>query len=190
MKYKTRDIKVFSSTLDKLDTSKIVSLGQSMHEEVYIYEEFKKIGSNNIDRPSNIFQEYNTETYRVYKEISKLLSEACRYYSIDKDRQNYFIKGKVFEYTEKNNNEVFDFPGKDIPIFHGFVVLGPESINQTYSTDKHTSSYIFNKGSVTLSSPTNFINTKVKSQGIVIEYYLSPVSSIIQNHQSLWIPIL
>ena len=190
MKYKYRDIKVFTKKIDKLNTDYILNPSINMYQDVYVYEEFKKISSKTIDRPKNIFQEYNTEVYILYKSISDLLDEACKHYSIDKNRQNYFIKGKVFEYTKSKNKEIFDFPGRDIPIFHGFVVLGADGIDQTYYTDNDQKQYNFRKNTITLSSPTNLINTKVKDRCMVIEYYLSPLSSILQNDQNLWIPIL
>jgi len=190
MKYKRRDIKVFTKNIDSLNTDHILNLSKNMHDDVYTCENLKKIESITIDKPQNIFQEYNTETYKIYKEISELLNEACKHYSIYQYRQDYFIKGKLFKYTKDNNNEIFDFPGRDVPVFHGFVVLGSEGIQQTYYTDNDKQEYRFNTNTVTLSSPTNLINTKVKESCIVIEYYLSPLSSILNNDQRLWIPIL
>lgn len=190
MKYKHRDIKIFKTDIPFLETKDILTISNKIYTEVYNYEHFKKIKNEVINKPKNIFQEYNTETYKIYKEISKLLKDACQYYSIDQNRQNYFIKGKIFEYTENNNNEIFDFPGRDIPIFHGFVILGPESLNQTYYTASSIEDYTFSKNTITLSSPTSLVSSKVISSCYVIEYYLSPLSSIIQNEQSLWIPIL
>jgi hypothetical protein len=190
MKYKHRDIKIFKTDVPTLETKNILMLSNSMYKEVYDYKDFKKIKNETMDKPKNIFQEYNKETYKIYKEVSKLLKIACEYYSIDQNRQNYFIKGRVFEYTENNNNEIFDFPGRDVPVFHGFVILGPESLKQTYYTTKSTQDHIFSKNTITLSSPTNLINSKVVSSCYVLEYYLSPLSSVIQNEQNLWIPIL
>jgi hypothetical protein len=190
MKYKNRDIKVFTKNINGLNTNNVFRLSESMHQDVYAYEDFKKIESVTTDKPKNIFQEYNIEIYKVYRKISELLGEACNHYSIYKDRQDYFIKGKIFEYNKNNNNEIFDFPGRDIPVFHGFVVLGTEDIEQTYYTDNDKKQFTFTKNTVTLSSPTNLINTKVKDRCMVIEYYLSPLSSILQNDQHLWIPIL
>lgn len=190
MKYKSRDIQVFTKNVDNLNTENILNLSKSMHHDIYTYENFNKLGSVTIDKPKNIFQEYNAETYKIYKTISELLEEACKHYSIYKDRQDYFIKGKLFEYTKNNNNEVFDFPGRDIPVFHGFVVIGSEGIDQTYYADNDKKKYTFSQNTVTLSSPTNLINTKVKEGCVTIEYYLSPLSSILRNDQNLWIPIL
>lgn len=190
MKYKSRDIKVFTKNVDSLNTDHILNLSNNMYHDVYTYENFEKVESVTIDKPQNIFQEYNTETYKIYKEISQLLNEACDHYSIYKNRQYYFIKGKLFEYTKDNNNEIFDFPGRDVPVFHGFVVLGSEGMEQTYYTDNDKQEYKFNQKTITLSSPTNLINTKVKESCIAIEYYLSPLSSILRNDQNLWIPIL
>lgn len=190
MKYKSRDIKVFTTNIDSLNTYHILNLSKNMHYDLYTFENLKKIESVTIDKTQNIFQEYNTETYKIYKEISQLLNEACEYYSIYKNRQDYFIKGKLFKYTKSNNNEIFDFPGRDIPVFHGFVVLESEGMDQTYYTDNDKQEYRFNQNTITLSSPTNLISTKVKERCIVIEYYLSPLSSIVNNDQNLWIPIL
>jgi hypothetical protein len=190
MKYKSRDIKVFTKNIDSLNSDNVLNLSKNMNHDVYLCENLKKIESVTIEKPQNIFQEYNTETYKIYKEISKLLSESCKHYSIYQYRQNYFIKGKLFKYSKDNNNEIFDFPGRDIPIFHGFVILGSEGVSQTYYTNNDKKEYYFNQNTVTLSSPTNFINTKVKDECVVIEYYLSPLSSILQNDQHLWIPIL
>lgn len=190
MKYKHRDTKVFTENIPTLKTENVLSFNNSRYKQVYLHEDFQKVSYEETNRPKNIFQEYNSETYKIYKEISKLLKSACEYYSIDQNRQNYFIKGKVFEYKENSNNEIFDFPGKDVPIFHGFVVLGPESLKQTYYTTKSTQDHIFSKNTITLSSPTNLINSKVVSSCYVLEYYISPLSSVIQNEQNLWIPIL
>jgi hypothetical protein len=190
MKYKTRDIEVFTKNIETLDVDNILNLSKKMHQDIYAYKDFEKINSVTTEKPNNIFQEYNAETYKIYQEISELLNKACSHYSIYKNRQKYFIKGKLFEYTPNNNNEIFDFPGRDVPVFHGFVVLGSEGIKQTYYTDHDKKEYCFEKNTVTLSAPTNLINTKVVEGCITIEYYISPLSSIIKNDQSLWIPIL
>jgi hypothetical protein len=190
MKYTHRDTKVFTKNIATLNSEDILSLKSSTHKDVYSYENFKKIGYEKINSPKNIFQEYNVETYKVYKEISNLLNDACNHYLIDQERQNYFIKGKVFEYNKDHNNEIFDFPGRDIPIFHGFVILGEEGLKQTYYTDKSKKEFIFSKNTITLSAPTNLINNKVNNSCKVIEYYISPLSSTIQNEKNLWVPIL
>lgn len=190
MKYKYRNTKVFTKNIPTLKSENILSLNNNIYKEIYTYENFKKIGYEKNNNPKNIFQKYNIEIYHVYKEISKLLKDACKYYSIDQERQNYFIKGKMLEYSKDQNNEVFDFPGRDIPIFHGFVILGEEGLRQTYYTDKSKEEFIFSKNTITLSSPTNLINNKVSNSCKVIEYYISPLSSIIQNEEGLWVPIL
>lgn len=190
MKHKHREIKIFQETINNLKTENILDLKQTSKKEIYCYKGFQKIKDEETGYSSNIFQEYNPETYKIYKEIAKMLDSACVYYSIDKDRQKYFVKGKIFEYTTDNNKDIFDFPGKDIPIFHGFVILGQEGVQQTYYTNSDKKIYVFNKNTITLSSPTNFINTKVEKSCLVIEYYLAPLSSIAQNEPNLWIPIL
>lgn len=189
MKSSNREIKVFEKTISGLKIENILNLKGTKTIEVYEYSKLKKIKNEVVHNPTNIFQEYNSETYKVYREISKLLDEACKHYSIYKDRQNYFIKGKLFNYTESNNNEVFDFPGGDVPIFHGFVVL-ERGIEQTYYTNTNKEKFKFSKGTVTLSAPTNRVNTKVEGHCMTIEYYIAPLSSIIQNEQGLWVPIL
>jgi hypothetical protein len=190
MKSKYRDIKVFTSTIDSLRAEEIINLKKTTNKELYNYDDFKKIKDEVVRSPKNVFQEYSSETHKVYKEISKLLDEACKHYSIYKDRQYFFIKGKVFKYAETHNNEVFDFPGGDVPVFHGFVVLGPENIEQTYYAGTDKEQFNFSKNTVTLSAPTNLINTKVKGHCMTIEYYIAPLSSIGQNDQGLWVPIL
>jgi hypothetical protein len=190
MKSNNREIKVFTSTVDGLKTEEIINLKKTTNKELYSYDTFEKIKDEVVHHPTNIFQEYSSETYKVYREISKLLDEACKHYSIYKDRQYFFIKGKLFNYTENNNNEIFDFPGADVPVFHGFVVLGPVDVEQTYFTDTDEKRFNFTKNTVTLSAPTNLINTKVKQDCMTIEYYIAPLPSIKQNYQNLWVPIL
>lgn len=190
MKSKDRDIKVFISNINSLNSEEIINLKRTTNKELYNYDTFEKVKDELVHRPKNIFQEYSSETHKVYREISKLLDEACKHYSIYKDRQYFFIKGKTFNYTENQNNEVFDFPGGDVPVFHGFVVLGPSDIEQTYSTATDKKQFNFSKSTVTLSAPTNLVNTKVKDHCMVIEYYVAPLSSIGQNEPNLWVPIL
>jgi ethanolamine utilization protein EutA (predicted chaperonin) len=190
MKSSNRDIKVFTKTIDSLKAEDILLLKRTTTKEVYDYNNLKKIKEEVVHNSTNIFQTYSSETYKVYKDIAKLLDEACKHYSIYKDRQDYFIKGKLFNYTESNNNEVFDFPGGDVPIFHGFVVLGSGGLEQTYYTNTKKERFRFSKNTVTLSAPTSRINTKVEGHCTAIEYYISPLSSILQNEQGLWVPIL
>lgn len=190
MKSSYRDIRVFTENIPTLKSEDILSFNTSTYKQVYLYEDFKKISYEEVNKSKNIFQEYNLEVYKAYKEISKLLNEACKYYQIDQGKQNYFVKGKIFDYNTGHNNEVFDFPGKDIPIFHGFLILGEEGLKQTYYTDKSKEEFVFSKNTITLSSPTNLINNKVSNSCSVIEYYLAPLSSITQNEKNLWVPIL
>ena len=190
MKYKHRDTKVFTKDISTLNSEDILSFSSSTYKQVYLHEDFKKVSYEEINRSKNIFQEYSPEVYKVYAEISKLLNDACNYYLIDQERQNYFVKGKIFKYSTDHNNEVFDFPGKDIPIFHGFVILGKDGLKQTYYTDKSKEEFVFSKNTITLSAPTNLISNKVSDSCPVIEYYLAPLSSITQNEKNLWVPIL
>jgi hypothetical protein len=190
MKIKNRNIKVFQKNI-KIDNENIINLKKQHINKIYQYDNVFNFKYNEIVlSPKNIFQKQNKNIYTIYKSIGTLLENACNYYEIDKERQFYYITGKIVEYNINNNNEVFDFPGKDIPVFHGFYILSDKNIKQKYYTEKEESEYFFNIGTLTLSSPTNLVNTKTDGLCYILEYYVAPASCISQNEDGLWIPIV
>jgi hypothetical protein len=59
MKYKSRDIQVFTKNVDNLNTENILNLSKSMHHDIYTYENFNKLDTGDkVNRISLIAYSY------------------------------------------------------------------------------------------------------------------------------------
>jgi hypothetical protein len=75
----------------------------------------------------NVFQFYHASLHRLYKEISNTVKEACEYYEVDFDKQNYYIQGWFnINRAEVGKLDWHDHGSPGAPNFHGYYCVSAE----------------------------------------------------------------
>lgn len=75
----------------------------------------------------NVFQFYHASLYRLYKEISDTVKEACEYYELDFNKQNYYIQGWFnINKAEVGKLDWHDHGSPGAPNFHGYYCVNAE----------------------------------------------------------------
>jgi hypothetical protein len=147
------------------------------------YVNFEKISTNNI------FQNYNKDIHSIYSSVSSLLKTISDYYEINKSRQYYYLYGKINTYSSINNKFIYDFPGIDIPVFHGFMPLDG-NLKMTISNSKESVVQVLSPLDIFITHPSNLIQFEVDLDTEVLEFYISPCGLLSNNELNLWVPIL
>lgn len=75
----------------------------------------------------NVFQFYHASLHKLYKEISDTVKEACEYYEVDFDKQNYYIQGWFnINRAEVGKLDYHDHGSPGAPNFHGYYCVNAE----------------------------------------------------------------
>lgn len=75
----------------------------------------------------NVFQFYHPSLYKLYKEISDTVKEACEYYELDFNDQNYYIQGWFnINRAEVGKLDWHDHGSPGAPNFHGYYCVSAE----------------------------------------------------------------
>jgi hypothetical protein len=78
-------------------------------------------------REYNVFQFYSPEIYKVFKTISEVVHEACEYYDIDFEKQQYMVQGWFnINYADTGKLNWHDHGGPYAPYFHGYYSIKAE----------------------------------------------------------------
>jgi hypothetical protein len=158
-----------------------------------------------LGKQYNAFQFYNKSIYSLYLSIREMVKEACTYYDVDYEKQNYMIQGWFnLDYSVsdggnpqnplENMHRFHDhLGGSGVPNFHGYYCVSAEP-SVTY--------YKINNGEVT--ENVNYNNRAIVSetghphaigdwswQGprITLAYDIAPLSDIEYDTQQHWIPL-
>jgi len=84
----------------------------------------------------NVFQFNNKEIWNLYKGISDTVKEACDYYGINFDQEQYMVQG-WFNINNKNTGKLnwHDHGGPWAPFFHGYYCVKAEPSSTYYKID-------------------------------------------------------
>jgi hypothetical protein len=85
-------------------------------------------------REYNVFQFYHPAIYKLFKAVSSTVKEACEYYGVDFDSQQYMVQGWFnINYSKKGKLDWHDHGGPWIPYFHGYYCINAEPSNTHYN---------------------------------------------------------
>jgi hypothetical protein len=78
-------------------------------------------------REYNVFQLYHPSLHKLYSELSKTVKEACAYYGVDFEKQQYYVQG-WFNINEAGNGKLnwHDHGEPGAPNFHGYYCVKAE----------------------------------------------------------------
>lgn len=134
-----REHKFFERMLNA-DTDRLAHyLGEQYHKiETLTLPGIQKLGANEAWTESgslstvkwreyNVFQFFHPDIHKLYKTIGEVVREACEYYQIDFDAQEYMVQG-WFNINHKKTGKLdwHDHGGPFAPHFHGFYCVKAE----------------------------------------------------------------
>lgn len=151
-------------------------------------------------REYNVFQLYHTGLNTLYKAISDTVKEACKYYDIDFDKQQYYVQG----WFNINNAEVgklnwHDHGGPFAPHFHGYYCVNAEPSITHYKLFNDDNQIVdnVNKNNRLIVSemghPHAMGDWQWSGPRITVAYDIEPLESLISNNMTVeqhWIPLL
>lgn len=143
-----------------------------------------------VKQPKNIFSVYTKSCYDLYKHVAIAVGHACNTYEVDKKIQDYMVYGKNVKYYPSGNNKWYDFPGQNIPFFHGFYFANVDNGKVHFNNGKVTQTQNVVNGDFIINKPTDLIRIEVDSESDIIEFYVSPLFALKHNEPGVWVPII
>lgn len=94
----------------------------------------------------NVFQFHTPEIYNVLTGIKKLMLEACEYYGIDFEKEQYLIQG-WFNINDRKVGKLnwHDHGGPWAPFFHGYYCIKAEPSSTYYKIENDDNKIVENK---------------------------------------------
>jgi hypothetical protein len=168
-------------------------------------EDFKSLKGiapiTNLGPKYNIFQFHSPYIYNLLVQVKSMAREACDYYSIDFDKQQYMIQGWFnFDNYKKPEPLPDEFlhdhlNGQGAPDFHGYYCVAAEPSYTKYKIGGMDGEYFINNNvnnRAILSEtghPHGINNWDQPFKRITIAYDISPLSSIMHDKEQHWVPL-
>jgi hypothetical protein len=206
-----KEHKFFERLLD-LDTKKLATFLQIQYDGIQNQElpGIKPLGDNEYWTDSgslstvkwreyNVFQFLNPNIYKLYKNVSETVKEACEYYDINFEDQEYMIQGWFnINYNHVGKLDWHDHGGPYAPYFHGYYCVKAEPSTTWYRIEGDPEREIanFNVDNRMIVSemghPHAMSDWDWEGPRITIAYDIIPLRSLInaQAPQQHWIPLL
>jgi hypothetical protein len=147
-------------------------------------------------REYNVFQFYHPSIYKLYKNISETIKEACEYYEVDFDKQEYMVQGWFnINYNNSGKLDWHDHGGPFAPYFHGYYCVNAEpSVTYYRVFDKETDNHNKNNRMIIseMGHPHAMGSWDWEGPRVTIAYDIVPLKSLIANkaEPQHWIPLL
>lgn len=147
-------------------------------------------------REYNVFQFYHPSIHKLYKNVVDMVKEACEYYEVDFDKQQYMIQGWFnINYNNKGKLDWHDHGGPYAPYFHGYYCVKAEpSVTYYRVFDKEVDNH--NKDNRLIVSemghPHAMGSWDWEGPRVTIAYDIVPLQSLIANkaEPQHWMPVL
>lgn len=147
-------------------------------------------------REYNVFQFYNQEIYNLYTSIRETVKEACKYYEIDYEQQNFMIQGWFnINYNKKGKLDWHDHGPSGAPFFHGYYCVSAEPSTTYYRVNNREVENININNRMILSEmghPHAMADWDWDGPRITIAYDIIPLSGLINNNlatEQHWFPL-
>ena len=148
----------------------------------------------------NIFQFHNENIRELYRAIRDMVLEACEYYGINAEEQNYMIQG--WFNADKNskpeplpNTYLHDhLNGQGAPDFHGYYCVNAEPSYTKYLISGEKEFLNINVNNRAIISETGHAhgisNWPFEKDRITIAYDISPLKNMQGSPEQHWVPII
>ncbi len=147
-------------------------------------------------REYNVFQFYHSGIHNLYKNLSDIVKEACDYYELDFDKQQYMVQGWFnINYNHSGKLDWHDHGGPYAPYFHGYYCVKAEpSITHYRVFDKEVENHNKNNRMIVseMGHPHAMSDWDWDGPRVTIAYDVMPLESLVQTNapQQHWIPLL
>jgi len=147
-------------------------------------------------REYNVFQFHTKEIYNLYLAVGKMVREACEYYGIDFDSQQFMLQG-WFNINHSGNGKLdwHEHGGEGAPNFHGYYCVSAEPSQTHYVTfDEFKINENKNNRAILseMGHPHAMGNWDWDGARITIAYDIQPLDLLEKAgvaHEQHWIPL-
>lgn len=157
---------------------------------------FAKSGSDTTAHASNynVFQIHDINIHKLFKNLKKMLLEACEYYNIDFEKTQYMCQGWFnVNYNKVGKLDWHDHGGGGAPFFHGYYCVKAEPSITHYRIFEKEFENINKDGRAILSEtghPHAMGDWTWDGPRITIAYDFVPLSSLSPDQEQHWIPVI
>lgn len=151
-------------------------------------------------REYNVFQLYSPEVYNVFKNLSEVIREACEYYEIDFEKQQYMVQGWFnINHSDTGKLNWHDHGGPYAPHFHGYYSIKAEPSITHYQikdgTDRIVENHNKNNRLIVseMGHPHAMGDWSWDGPRITLAYDIEPLEFLVNNPLTIeqhWIPLL
>ena len=148
-------------------------------------------------RQYNVFQFHSTGIYNLYKAIRSMTVEACDYYGLDFDKEQFMVQGWFnITHTGKGKLDWHDHGPNGAPNFHGYYSVSAEPSTTHYLVfDKETENNNINNRAVLseMGHPHAMADWDWEGPRITIAYDIIPLRDLqkfAMNQEQHWIPLV
>ena len=141
----------------------------------------------------NVFQMYHPSIYNLVRAVKSMTEEACEYYGIDYDSQDFWTQSWFnVNYTKKGRLDWHEHGGNGAPSFHGYYCVKAEPSITHYVTQNGSVDNI-NKDNRAILSETGHPHAMAdwdwEGPRITIAYDVTPGRLITKEWEQHWIPL-
>lgn len=148
-------------------------------------------------REYNVFQFHIPGIHNLFKSVSEMTKEACSYYNIDFDKQQYMVQGWFnINYAKNGKLDWHDHGPWGAPHFHGYYCVNAEPSTTYYKVfDKEVANNNINNRAILseMGHPHAQGDWDWDGPRITVAYDIIPLEGLIINgmHQEQhWIPLI
>jgi hypothetical protein len=197
-RFLNNDLNYLGKELDdrylKIQNAQVLGVSELKDDEIWKQ-------SNSVStmkwREYNVFQFHIPGIHNLFRSVSDMTKEACAYYGIDFDKQQYMVQGWFnINYTKKGKLDWHDHGPWGAPHFHGYYCVNAEpSITYYKVFDKEVVNNNINNRAILseMGHPHAQADWDWEGPRITVAYDVIPLEGLIQNgmHQEQhWIPLL
>jgi hypothetical protein len=203
-KYLDNDLQELSKFLEKqydlIENAKLAGV-TSMENDPGYWIDSKSLSTVKW-REYNVFQFYHSSIHKLYKEIVSTVKEACEYYEVDFDKQQYYIQGwfNINSVAKGGKLNWHDHGGPFAPHFHGYYCVNAEPSTTHYQINDGSGRVVdnVNKNNRLILSemghPHAMGDWEWEGSRITIAYDIEPLSSLLRAGTSIseqhWFPLV
>lgn len=196
-RYLNNDLKKLMIDLNdrynKIENAKIIGVTPVTEHE--IWKSSQSISTMKWQQ-YNVFQFYTSEIYDLYLAIREMVKEACEYYDLDFEKQNFMLQGWFnINYAKKGKLDWHDHGPSGAPNFHGYYCVNAEPSKTHYNVfGKEVINENKNNRAILseMSHPHAMADWDWEGPRITIAYDIIPLNDLIEfgsYHEQHWIPL-
>jgi hypothetical protein len=197
-RYLDNDLSVLSAELQdrykKIEEAKLIGISEVKDDDYWKQ-------SNSVStmkwREYNVFQFHSTGIYNLYRSIREMAQEACEYYEVDFDKQNFMVQGWFnITHSGKGKLDWHDHGPAGAPNFHGYYSVNAEpSVTHYRVFDKEVDNHNINNRAILseMGHQHSMADWSWEGPRITVAYDLSPLRDLqnfAMNQEQHWIPLV